>query len=235
TDVEALQSYALVVLDERAGEGVAERAKSEALALATDFWQVRQRLQQPLTPLPEAARATVEHHRSGQGGTVILTDAADATSSGASGDSNAIVAELDRAGFQGRVLAPIVDREAVSAAFAAGVGASVDTTVGGRLDPDRFTPLPFRGRVRLLSDGSFLSETARQRWEAGPTAVLEGEHATLVVTSRPVSLYDRSLFLAHGQDPTTFDAVVVKSPHCEPRFYSAWGALLLNVDAPGST
>src|SRR5690606_8744377 len=66
TDVEALQSYALVVLDERAGEGVAERAKSEALALATDFWQVRQRLQQPLTPLPEAARATVEHHRSGQ-------------------------------------------------------------------------------------------------------------------------------------------------------------------------
>src|SRR5690606_15254424 len=168
TDVEALQSYALVVLDEGAGEGVAERAKSEALSLATDFWQVRQRLQQPLTPLPEAARATVEHHRSGQGGTVILTNAADATSSGASGDSNAIVAELGRAGFQGRVLAPIVDREAVSAAFAAGVGASVDTTVGGRLDPDRFTPLPFRGRVRLLSDGSFLSETARQRWEAGP-------------------------------------------------------------------
>src|SRR5690606_27180299 len=115
------------------------------------------------------------------------------------------------------------------------VGATIETNLGGRLDPGRFTPMAFRGTERLLSDGSFLSGTAHQRWESGRTAVLVGEHATVVVTSRPVSLYDRSLFLAHGQDPADFDAVVVKSPHCEPRFYAAWGALLLNVDAPGST
>lgn len=236
TDVEALQSYSLVVLDEAAGgESVAERASREALALAADFWAVREHLQQPLVSLAEAVERTVAHQRSGAGGTVILTDAADATSSGASGDSNAIVAALVAADYQGQVLAPVVDPAAVEAAFAAGVGATVDVSVGGALDPARFTPLPFRGRVQLLSDGSFLSETARQRWEAGRTVVLIGEHATLVVTSRPVSLYDRSLFLAHGQDPAAFDAVVVKSPHCEPHFYAAWGALLLNVDAPGST
>jgi microcystin degradation protein MlrC len=50
-----------------------------------------------------------------------------------------------------------------------------------------------------------------------------------------VSLYDRSLFLAHGQDPARFDAVVVKSPHCQERFYKAWAAALVNVDAPGAT
>jgi len=55
------------------------------------------------------------------------------------------------------------------------------------------------------------------------------------VTSRAVSLYDRSLFLAHGQDPAQFDAVVVKSPHCQERFYKAWVARLVNVDAPGAT
>lgn len=235
TDVEALQSYSLVVLDEAAGADVAERAEREALSLAADFWAVRERLQQPLTSLAEAADKTVAHQLAGRGGTVILTDAADATSSGASGDSNAIIAALAERDYQGRVLAPIVDPQAVAAAFAAGVGATVHVTLGGRLDPERFTPLPFSGRAHLLSDGSFLSETARQRWEAGQTAVLVAEHATIVVTSRPVSLYDRSLFLAHGQDPADFDAVVVKSPHCEPRFYSAWGALLLNVDAPGST
>jgi microcystin degradation protein MlrC len=58
---------------------------------------------------------------------------------------------------------------------------------------------------------------------------------TVVATSRPVMLHDRSLFLAHGQDPRAFDAVVVKSPHCEPRFYLDWAARMVNVDAPGST
>jgi microcystin degradation protein MlrC len=65
--------------------------------------------------------------------------------------------------------------------------------------------------------------------------VLDVDNITLVVTSRPVSLYDRSLFWAHGQDPQNFDLVVVKSPHCQHRFFEAWAARLLNVDAPGST
>jgi microcystin degradation protein MlrC len=57
----------------------------------------------------------------------------------------------------------------------------------------------------------------------------------LVITTRPVSLYDRSLFLAHGQNPANFDAVIVKSPHCQHQFYAAWAARMINVDAPGST
>ena len=56
-----------------------------------------------------------------------------------------------------------------------------------------------------------------------------------MATSRAVSLYDRALFLAHGQDPRRFDAIVVKSPHCEHHMYAAWCALMINVDAPGST
>jgi microcystin degradation protein MlrC len=58
---------------------------------------------------------------------------------------------------------------------------------------------------------------------------------TLIVTSRAVSLYDRSLFLAHGQDPRRFDVVVVKSPHCQPQFFNEWAACVVNVDAPGAT
>jgi len=72
-------------------------------------------------------------------------------------------------------------------------------------------------------------------WHGGSTAVLEADNYTLVVTSRAVSLYDRSLFLAHGQNPHNFDLVVVKSPHCQPQFFTDWGAVNVNVDAPGST
>jgi len=239
TDVEALQSHAVFV-----GDGDPARVAEEATRLANDFWAVRERLQKPMLSLAEAAARTAAHHAARQaahrgGGTVVLVDAADATSSGASGDSNAILRALREAGHRGTVLAPVVDAEAVEAAFAAGVGGRVATTVGGRLDRARFSPLPFEGRVHLLSEGRFRNESDGMLWSSGRTAVLigEGEAAgeTVVATSRSVSLFDRSLFYAHGQDPRHFDAVVVKSPHCQPRYFRDWAALYLDVDAPGST
>ena len=225
TDLPGLCSRSVVVTDSDPA-----RAEREAVKLAEDFWRVRERLQASLTSLEEAvqiAKTTT--------GTVILTDAADATSSGASGDSNAILRALLEQGYQGRALIPIVDPPAVRAAFAAGVGNTVRTQVGGALDTRRFQPVPIEARVRMLSEGRFRSESHGDQWYAGDTAVLQAGAITLVVTSRAVSLYDRSLFLAHGQDPAQFDAVVVKSPHCQERFYKAWAARLVNVDAPGAT
>ena len=128
-----------------------------------------------------------------------------------------------------------MDPPAVQAAFAAGVGNTVRTPLGGALDPKRHQPLPITARVQMLSEGRFKSESHGDDWNAGPTAVLAADGITLIVTSRAVSLYDRSLFLAHGQDPARFDAVVVKSPHCQERFFKAWAAAQVNVDAPGAT
>jgi microcystin degradation protein MlrC len=165
----------------------------------------------------------------------VLMDAADATSSGASGDSNAILGALLRGGYRGSALVPVVDAAAVGDAVKAGVGATVRTRVGGSLDTKRFRPQDIQATVRMLSEGRFRSESFGQTWFAGTTAVLQADNVTLVVTSRPVHLYDRSLFLAHGLDPKRFDLVVVKSPHCQPHMYADWCARLINVDATGST
>jgi microcystin degradation protein MlrC len=80
-----------------------------------------------------------------------------------------------------------------------------------------------------------LSESHNLPWNAGNSAVLQVASMVVVVTSRPVSLYDRSLFFAVGQNPQQFNLVVVKSPHCQPHFFESWASKLLNVDAPGST
>jgi microcystin degradation protein MlrC len=226
TDVPALGSNSFVVAD---GDGA--RAEREALRLAEDFWRMREQLQANLTSLEEAitiAGAT-------SGGTVVLVDAADATSSGAAGDSNAILQALIERSYTGRALIPIVDPPAVRAAFTAGIGNRVRTTVGGAFDPGRFTPLPIEAQVHLLAEGRFQNESHGTIWDSGPTAVLHAGTITLVVTSRPVSLYDRSLFYAHGQNPRNFDLVVVKSPHCQRHMFAAWAARLINVDAPGAT
>jgi microcystin degradation protein MlrC len=226
TDVPALASNSFVVTDN--DPALAER---EALRIAGLFWEHHEKMQVPLTSLADAAHQTKEN----TSGTVVLVDAADATSSGASGDSNAILRALLDAGYTGTALIPIVDPAAVDAAFRAGVGREVKTTVGGALDPARFTPLQIEGRVRMLSDGSFHSETTRELWQAGPTAVIQAGNITLIVTTRAVSLYDRALFLAHGCDPQHFGAVVVKSPQCERHMFKDWAARYIDVDAPGST
>jgi microcystin degradation protein MlrC len=225
TDVPDLCSNAFVVTD-----GDSERARDQAVELAQDFWRVHERLQSKLTSLDESVRLAAAAK-----GRVILKDAADATSSGASGDSNAILRRLMESRFQRQTLVPIVDPPAVRLALDAGIGETVHVTVGGALDPARFEPLAIEARVKLLSDGTFRSETHGEEWHAGPTAVLHSANYTLVVTSRPVSLYDRSLFLAHGQEPSEFDAVIVKSPHCQKRFFDEGAELVLNVDAPGAT
>ncbi len=226
TDVPQLASNSVVITDNDP-----ERATREAIAMAEKFWADRARMQVPLVSLAES----VERAKGVTEGTVIMVDAADATSSGASGDSNAILRALVEAGYEGSGLFPIVDEPAVKAALAAGIGAAIDITLGGTIDPGRFTPLPVRATVRMLSDGRFINESHGTEWYGGPTAVFEVGKHVVVATSRPVSLYDRSLFLAHGQDPQRFDLVVQKSPHCQPQFFADWAALLIDVDAPGST
>jgi microcystin degradation protein MlrC len=225
TDVPDLCSNALIVTDNNP-----QRAEREAIRIANLFWAMREQLRQPLTPLRESVRQAAAAT-----GRVVLVDAADATSSGASGDSNAILRALLETDYRRTALIPIVDAPAVEAAFRSGIGSTVRVSLGGSRDRQRFPPVDIEARVHLLSDGRFRNESHGTLWDSGRTAVLRSQNITLIVTSRPVSLYDRSLFFAHGQDPAAFETVVVKSPHCQPHMFERGAELVLNVDAPGAT
>jgi microcystin degradation protein MlrC len=206
-------------------------AEQEAIRITESFWPNRHQMRVPLISLDEMANRMLEANQ----GTIAIVDAADATSSGASGDSNAILKKLIECGYQGRTLLPIVDASAVLQAFEAGVGATIQTQVGGTLDAGRFKPMKIEGRVRHLSDGLFRSESFGEVWDSGPSAILECDNFTLAISSRAVSLYDRSFFYSLGQNPRNFDAVVVKSPHCQHHMFADWCQEMLNVDAPGSS
>lgn len=225
TDVPELCSQVLILTD-----GDRETAEREAIRLAEEFWPLRFRMQGKLVPLDRA----IAQARSIDG-PVIFTDAADATSSGASGDSNLILAALRKAGYGRRVLAQIVDAPAAAAAHKAGIGATIEITLGGSIDPARFPPMPVKVKVKLLSDGEAALETMKAPLSAGPTAVLTWDNVTVVVMSRSVSLFDRAMYYANGIDPTDFDLIVVKSPHTEFHMFDQWCARNFNIDAPGAT
>ncbi|MCW3475282.1 M81 family metallopeptidase [Limobrevibacterium gyesilva] len=225
TDVPELCSQVIVMTD-----GDVARAQQEATRLAEEFWAQRFRMQGKLIPIGRAiAQAKT------MAGPVLFTDAADATSSGASGDSNLILHALREAGYDKRALAQIVDPGAARAAHAAGVGATIDVTLGGCHDKARFPPMPVRAQVRLLSDGRARLETMRSGLEAGPTAVLTYDNTTVVVLSRSVSLFDRAMYYSVGLNPRDFDLIVVKSPHTEHHMYDEWVEKNFNIDVPGAT
>ncbi|MFI5014729.1 MAG: M81 family metallopeptidase [Hyphomicrobiales bacterium] len=225
TDVPELCSQVLIVA--RTDSDLAGR---EALRLAQEFWPLRHRMQGKLIALDRAI-AQARWMK----GPVVFTDAADATSSGATGDSNVVIKGLRESGYEKRVLAQIVDAEAARAAHAAGVGATLTVRIGGALDKKRFAPMEVEATVEALSRGRGRLETMRSNFDAGPTAVLSFGNFTVVTISRTVGLIDRSLYWANGLDPQDFDLIVVKCPHTEYQMYDAWVEKNFNIDAPGAT
>ncbi len=226
TDVPELQSYSFVVTDKDL-----EMAEREAIRIAEDFWANHEHMKVNLVDLNELDLLLKKPSK----GTIALVDAADATSSGASGDSNAILRKLLEIGYSGKTLLPIVDQFAVNKAISVGVGGTIEINIGGTLDSKRFSLLLITAKVTLISDGYFQSESFGENWYSGLTVVLESNNFKIVVSSRAVNLYDRSFFYAHGQDPKKFDLVVVKSPHCQHHIYADWCEMMINVDAPGSS
>ncbi|MGE3779729.1 MAG: M81 family metallopeptidase, partial [Pirellulaceae bacterium] len=223
TDVPGLQSYVLVTTDQDP-----ERAEREALALARFMWGHRHQFQARLTPLADAL-AQAE----GCPGLTALSDGADATASGAPGDSNAILRGIVERPFLKRSLVPLVDAPAVSQAWAAGVGQSVPLLLGGTRDP-RFKPLPLTVTVRSLHEGDFHYEDGTPG-RAGRAAVLVHGPVTLLVTERPVYVVGRRVFQAHGVEPADFDLVVVKSPNGYRTWYESIARQMIPVDVPGAT
>jgi microcystin degradation protein MlrC len=224
TDAPELGSQSLVVTDNDP-----EKAALLARELAESFWADHEVMVADLASLPEAiAEATA------LGAPVTFSDAADAPSSGASGDSNAILAALLEAGYPGRVIMPIVDAPAASKAHEAGVGQTITVTLGGSIDPARFPPVEIDVVAERLGNGEYLHEVSRMPAHAGPTAVLRHGNIRIVVVSRAVFMMDRAIYLEHGIDPQDADIIVVKSPGAAMRYFT-FAARNYVLDIPGST
>eukprot|EP01052_Picozoa_sp_SAG31_P015777 SAG31_NODE_1023_length_10298_cov_3.003530_7_plen_226_part_00 len=173
----------------------------------------------------------------------------DATSSGASGDSNMILSALLGRKFGGRALIPIVDAPAVAVATNAGVGKEVTLTLGGTLDPERFTPLRIdHATVISLHEGSFVYENGTSGY-AGDVAVLRcnvGEDDSsdavgirgsidILVASQSAYFVGQACFKSFGLNPRDYDVVVVKSPNGFRPHYASIAQSIVPVDVPGST
>ncbi|MBQ16550.1 MAG: microcystin degradation protein MlrC [Planctomycetaceae bacterium] len=234
TDVPGLGSWAMACTD-----GDQDLADQTSRDVARFLWEHRHRLVADLVSLDESIAIA-----NASEGLCVFSDAADATASGASGDSNAILAGLLGSDpsvstpFQGKALLSIVDAPAAQLACGTPVGNTVQLSLGGTRDPDRFTPLPVTATVLSTHEGEFVYENGKPE-SAGATAVLRmttphGEVDALV-TQRSVYVVGRNVYTAHGLDPVDYDLVVAKSPNGFRTHYESIATTIVPVDVPGST
>lgn len=149
-------------------------------------------------------------------GPVVIADASDNPGSGAYGDSTFLLAAMIEAGLENAAFATICDPEAASELTAAGEGAKVTVTLGGKIDPAYGPPLSVRGTVTRVTDGSYLA--LGPRWggtiqHLGPTAVLRVGGIDVIVASKRVQCTELETFTHAGIDPRAKDVVAVKSIH----------------------
>jgi microcystin degradation protein MlrC len=194
-------------------------------------WERRHSFHTEMVPVAEAVREAI----AADDVPVVLGDLADSGGAGTPGDGTAILAELLKQDARGAVIGNITDPSAVNDAIRAGIGKNVTLTVGGKVDRFHGDPVQISGRVRTIHDGVF---TASTRFNAGtvhrgPTVVLDCGGIEVILTSRPVLVFEPNHFLSLSIDPSARRIIVCKAEMQHRPGFAGVARTFIDVDAPG--
>jgi microcystin degradation protein MlrC len=210
-------------------------AKREADGLAERLWQAREKL---AASLPDAATAVTQALKA-EKLPVVLVDTGDNVGGGSAADSTFILAEFLRQGATDSVVCLYAPAEVRECALA-GIGAEVTLMVGGKVDLAHGTPIPVKGRVRVLHDGTYVEPAVRHGGKRtnfmGLTALIEIEGRNLLVLNSlrhpPFSLGQLTCL---GIRPEMQRILVVKAAIAYKAAYVPIAGTIIEVDTPGKT
>ena len=147
---------------------------------------------------------------------VIIADASDNPGAGSYGDSTFLLNGMIDAGLENAAFGMICDPGAATQLVAAGVGATVEVHLGGKIDPAYGPPLELTGEVIAITDGTYVAQGPRWRGvtqRLGPTAIYRVGGIDIVVTSNRVQCTELETFTHAGLEPRDKSVIAVKSMH----------------------
>jgi microcystin degradation protein MlrC len=212
-----------------------EAARDAARWMARRAWARRAEFVAD-APSPEEALLEAAAHPNRP---VVLMDVGDNVGGGSAADSTVLLQTAIRLGIR-EAMFVLKDPESVQACCEAGVGAEVSLWVGGKTDNQHGPPVPVEGRVRALTDGRFVEETAvhggGRFFNQGLTAVVETSlQHTLVLTSLPMAPVSLEQVRSAGVKPERFQILVAKGVVAPRGAYAPIAARILLVNTPGAT
>jgi microcystin degradation protein MlrC len=143
---------------------------------------------------------------------VVIADTQDNPGGGGHGDTTGLLAELIRQQARGAVLGLINDAESARHIHAAGEGAELDLSLGGKSDG---VPLAVHAKILRITDGVFVNTGPMGRGNPnslGPCALIEvAPDLRVIVVSRKTQAYDQALFRHVGVEPAECRILALKS------------------------
>jgi microcystin degradation protein MlrC len=195
-------------------DGDAELARRYCEELLAMAWESRSEF----VYRPEPLQVSMEKAKSSAGRPTVLLDHYDNCASGGTMDTTAVLGAMLEARLEEAAAFAICDPQAVSLMTAAGVGARVTLSLGGKLDMPALglkgRPLEVSGTVKRIVQGLYRNEGPMGRGELidmGPSAVLDTGRVEIAVISRQVEPYDIAAFRALGIDPAAKRYLMLKS------------------------
>jgi microcystin degradation protein MlrC len=212
-------------------------ARLHAAALADEVWTARERIVPPFYSIDAAIDRVLD---AGPGDRpFVLADTADNPGIGAAGDSTFLLRRLIERKVWGAALSPLWDPIATQLAFDAGVGATLDLRLGGKLGRGSGDPLDLRVMVNGLTPegwqpfGGAMAPLGRMAWLriGGPD---DARAIDVVVNDYRIQTFHPDCFAEAGIDPLTPRLLVAKSTQHFHAGFAPIAREILYVSAPGS-
>jgi microcystin degradation protein MlrC len=202
--------------------------------LAAEFLK---RKQQFFIRLPRPADGLKRALKTEGTGPAIVLDPADNPLSGGIGDTPALFQALLEANPPaGSVFAFFWDPPLVEVCHQAGVGATIEAKLGGRVTLDFGLSVPVRARILKLTDGKFRNEGPYEHKlaaDVGRTVLVEVGNIQVIVTERCQTPNDPAYFRLHGIEPESVPLLCVKAKNHFRAAFADMARCLIDVDCPG--
>jgi microcystin degradation protein MlrC len=158
-----------------------------------------------------AAVAEAKRLASGASKPVVIADTQDNPGGGGHGDTTELLAELVRQKATGAVFCLINDADNAAVCHAAGEGAMVSLSLGGKSDG---MPFACTARVVTLTDGRFTLTGpmgAGNPGNLGPCALIDIEGVRVMVVSHKMQALDQAILRHVGVEPGECSILALKS------------------------
>jgi len=214
---------------------LADTADADDVAhrLAKEVWPLRERCHVEMFGVREAVQVALDHmaadddHRP-----VVIAETSDNPGGGGVGDGTHLLRALLEADTPA-VFASIVDPEVARLAHAGGVGATLQVSLGGRLDPTSGQPIDMEATVVALGDGAYEVRGVGWQVRLGPSVLLRIGAVDVVVTSGNQQVFDDGPFTMVGVDVRRRPLVALKSANHFREYYRRISKAIVPALGPG--
>lgn len=230
TDVPIISSSVIAVAD-----GDADRAREASEDVAGMIWEMREQFRSNLPEPPAAIQQALDV----EGQPVVIAEISDNPGGGSPGDGAHLLRAMLDAGLTNATFGFVYDPVTARRAHAAGPGATIEVSIGGRTDPEILgPPIETTAYVKSVTDGRFITQSPMGQGgerDLGKMARLQIDNLDVIVGSESHQTIDAELFLLHGIDINRYKIVGLKSQNHFRAGFEPIAAQIIRTDPPGWT